>query len=381
MHQREQVVAERLVLLPDAGQAQLPAHPMGSILAVPIGKRLEHLGRRRNGRLRLRAEQGQQGLGQPREVPQRDAGLVAVRVAAAVIDRAEHRGGVVGVHERARAVVDALAGDRHVVGVHDAVDEPGEHPVSDERRLRVDDALQEREIRILGVGRMRVVARDRVVGEALDQRGVPARRVLERADADVAGRHARQHRAGQHRLPRDEIAGRHHGERPAGGDAERVHRLADHVLAEHRPDRRLAVAPPRERRAARALQVQVATASGYVEDLTQKEGAAVSEARGVAAELMAGVGLRHRRGALRQDLADESGHPVGRPQSVGLDTQLPCEVLVEHQQPRRRPPCRLPWLVQALEVARVGVVEREERPSGNTHAIQANAAGDALASS
>ena len=69
-------------------------------------------------------QERQQGLGEAGQVPLRDRGLVAVGVAAGVVDRAEHRVRAVGVHERARAVVDRLPGDRHVVGVHHPVDEP-----------------------------------------------------------------------------------------------------------------------------------------------------------------------------------------------------------------------------------------------------------------
>src|SRR3712207_8365876 len=47
-----------------------------------------------------------------RQVPLRDPRLVAVGVAPEAVDRAEHRGRVVGVQEGAGAVVDRLAGDR-----------------------------------------------------------------------------------------------------------------------------------------------------------------------------------------------------------------------------------------------------------------------------
>ena len=59
-----------------------------------------------------------------------DARLVAVGVAPAVVDGAEHRRRIVAIHERARAVVDRLARDRRVVGVHHAVDEADVHPAA-----------------------------------------------------------------------------------------------------------------------------------------------------------------------------------------------------------------------------------------------------------
>ena len=142
---------------------------------------------------------------EPGEVPLRDRGLVAVGVAAAVVDRAEHRRRIEGVHERARAVVDRLARDRHVVGVHHAVDEPDEHPPGHQRGLGVDDALVEaRGTGSSASAASRVVARDRVVGQPRAERRVAgARGVLERADPQVARRDPRQHRAGQHGLAHD----------------------------------------------------------------------------------------------------------------------------------------------------------------------------------
>ena len=150
----------------------------------------------------------------------------------------------------------------------------------DERRLRVDHALEEGEVRVLRLRRVRVVAADRVVREPAHELRPPGhRRVLERADADVARGDAREHGTGQHRLAHDGLPRRDDGERPGGGDPERVHRLTDHVLAQHRADDRLAVAAACERRPPRALQVQVATTTVRIEDLAEQQRAAVAEAR------------------------------------------------------------------------------------------------------
>ena len=201
--------------------------------------------------------------------------------------------------------------------------------------------FEEREVRVLRVDDVRVVAGDRVVGEAPHERRIVARGcVLERADAEMARRDPGEHRAGQHGVARDPLAGRDDGQRPGRGDAERMHRLADHVLAQHRADRGLAVTAAGERRATRALQVQVATAPVDVEHLTEQERPTVAEARRVPAELVAGVGLRHRRRAVRRGIADEQGHALGCSQRIGIDTQLGGQLLVERQQPRApaRPP-------------------------------------------
>jgi hypothetical protein len=94
--------------------------------------------------------------------------------------------------------------------------------------------------------------------------------------------------------------GRDDRERARRRDAERVHRLADQHLAQHRPDRRLAVAAARERRSPRALEGDVAALAGAVDHLAEQDGAAVAELRREAAELVAGVGLRDRLGAVRE---------------------------------------------------------------------------------
>ena len=80
-----------------------------------------------------------------------------------------------------------------------------------------------------------VVAGDRVVGQAPQQVEVAGRGgVFEAAHPQVAGGDAGQHRAGQRRLALHRPARRHHGQGSRGGDAQRVHRLADDVLAQHR---------------------------------------------------------------------------------------------------------------------------------------------------
>jgi MFS family permease len=79
-----------------------------------------------------------------------------------------------------------------------------------------------------------------------------------------------------------------------------VHRLADQHLAQHRADRGLAVAAARERRAARALEGDVAAPAVAVDHLAEQQRAAVAELRREAAELVAGVGLGDRLGALGQ---------------------------------------------------------------------------------
>ncbi len=157
----------------------------------------------------------------------------------------------------------------------------------------------------------RVVPADRVVGEPPQQRGVAGRPgVLEAADAQVAAGDPGQDGARQRRLAAHHPAGRDDGQRPRRRDAQRVHGLADHDLAQHRADRREAVAAPGERRAAGALEVQVAQGAARAGQLAEQQRPPVAEPGVEAAELVAGVGLRHRPGTRRDERAGEQLQPV-----------------------------------------------------------------------
>ena len=68
--------------------------------------------------------------------------------------------------------------------------------------------------------------------------------------------------------------------------------------------------------------MQVAPAARAVDDLAEQQRPAVAEAGLVEAELVAGVGLRHRRDPLGQPVADQQRHPRGRPQRGRVETQL-----------------------------------------------------------
>ena len=86
-------------------------------------------------------------------------------------------------------------------------------------------------------------------------------------------------------------------QRPRGRDAERVHRLADQHLAQHRPDRGLAVAAARERRPARALEGDVATPA--VRDRSPRRAAAPGRRRAAARSRRTGARRTPGRSARR----------------------------------------------------------------------------------
>ena len=147
---------------------------------------------------------------------------------------------------------------------------------------------------------MRIVARDGVVAERAQPVEIAARgEILERADADMARRHAGQDRTGERpRLAQDPLAGLDGGERAGGRDPERMHRLGDHVFAQHRAEPRPPVAHPAVGGRSRALELDVAPPARAVHHLAQQERAPVAQLRREAAELMAGIDLRQRRRAV-----------------------------------------------------------------------------------
>ncbi len=219
--------------------------------------------------------------------------------------------------------------------------EADQHPRGDQPGLGRDDGVEERDVRRVGVRRGRVVPVDGVVGQPAEHGEVARLRpegpgVLEAPDAQVAGGDPGQHGAGLRDLALDGATGGDDGQRAGRRDAEGVHGLAHDVLAQHRADRRQPVAPARERRAPRALEVQVARPAGAVGQLAQQQRPPVAEARGVAAELVAGVALRDGVGVVRQRGAGEQPQAGRGAQRLGVQAQVGRDVVGEHQQPRVR---------------------------------------------
>jgi hypothetical protein len=75
--------------------------------------------------------------------------------------------------------------------------------------------------------------------------------------------------------------------------------------------------------------MEVAAATPGVDHLAEQQRAAVPEARGVHAELMAGVGLRDRRNPLG-DLPHQQGDARRLSQRRRIDAQLDRQLLIEH---------------------------------------------------
>src|SRR5436190_15796135 len=131
-----------------------------------------------------------------------------------MVDGAEYRVRIVVIHECARSVVDGLSRDGHVVRVHDAMDEAHAHPIRNECSLALRDGFEHRQRGNVGAPCFWKVTCDDVVEQQTDRLAiVSGREVLESADTNVTGSHAREHGAWQKILAYHLLAGRNHRER------------------------------------------------------------------------------------------------------------------------------------------------------------------------
>ena len=128
--------------------------------------------------------------------------------------------------------------------------------------------------------------------------------MLKVTKSDEAWRKSGDDGSGFHRLTDHRLVGTDDGHCTGGGDAQGVHGLAEQHLAEHGADGGLAVAPARERRAARALEGDVAALALAVDDLPQQQRPPIAQLGREAAELVACVGLGERLRAVGHGVAD-----------------------------------------------------------------------------
>jgi hypothetical protein len=234
------------------------------------------------------------------------------------------------------------------------------HPLRHQRGLTFGHGAQETEVAICRAGQFRIVAGNGVIGELVQHLGGAMRRhVLEGADAQMTRGDPRQDRPGQGAFPIDRFAGRYDGQRARGGNPQRLHRLADQHLAQHRSHRRLAITPAGKRGPPGALEGDIATLALAVEHLTDQQCAAIAQLGIELTELMSRVGLRDGLCALGQGVAGKDGCQCARIQSVEIQVQFLGQAAIQEKQFggwRRR---RLAGFVEARQVADARVVERE----------------------
>ncbi len=119
------------------------------------------------------------------------------------------------------------------------------------------------------------------------------------------------------------------------GNAQREHRLADDIFAQHGAERGATVAAARERRRTRALELDVAAHAIPVDDLAEQDGPAVAELRHEMPELVPGIGHRDRLGADGNRLAGQDLGPFGGVQQLGVETEMHGQRPVQLDQPGR----------------------------------------------
>ena len=240
------------------------------------------------------------------------------------------------------------------------MDEADQQPARDQIGLAGDDAFEQRMIGALGLGDIRIVPGDDVVGELAHALGVAARgEELEGADADVARRHAGEHGTGQHGLALNALAGGHRGQRAGGRDAQGKHRLADDVFPQHGAERGAAVAPARERRWSRSLELDVAAHAVLVDHLAKQDGPAIAELGHEMAELVAGIGHRDRVGAVGEALSGEDFSPFRALQHIGIEAEMDGQGPVQLDQPGGGDGGRGHAGEKVRRQRRIGVLERE----------------------
>src|SRR5262245_37293091 len=206
------------------------------------------------------------------------------------------------------------------------------------------------------------MAIDDVIGEATYFGLLTAgREKLEGAHPDMARSNARQNRARQRGLAKDELAREDRGKCTGRRNAKCVHRFADQVFTQHRSKCRQAVAGARKGSASRAFELNVTTKAVAVDYLAQKQRPPVAELGHEAAELVAGVRLRQWRRSLGSLIARKDPRAFLGIESVGIQTHFLSQFTVEfyHRGLRHLP--GLPRYVKALEFTCIRVIENESR--------------------
>src|SRR5271157_168767 len=111
-----------------------------------------------------------------------------------------------------------------------------------------------------------------------------------------------------------------------------MHRFANEIFAQDRPQCGAAVSAPRERRSSRALQLDIAPLAVAVQDFAEEDCAAVAKLRNEIAELMPGIDHRDRLCARRCDVAGKHRRQSARIETLCINPQLRGERIVELDQ-------------------------------------------------
>ena len=164
-HARQEIFGQRDVLAFRPAEAQLAAEP-GVVCSLKAwAEGVDRALRFRQRRILVVGQQRQKRFGQTRQIPLRHARLVGIGIAALMVDGAEHRAGVIGIHKGAWPVIDGLARHRHIVGVHHTVNETRQQPLHDQIGLAGNHAVEEGAITIRRFHRIGIEPGDGMVGQ------------------------------------------------------------------------------------------------------------------------------------------------------------------------------------------------------------------------
>ena len=373
-HQFEQLIDQSQrhlgIKTDDVIETQLGRHSSQILRAKGLVEQANPL-RRSLNQLRIgtwiRSQQGKERLGIPGQIPLRDRGLGTEAIAPHRVYRREHCRRIVRLQESSRPVVDRLARERHVVGVHHAMDEAERHPLRNQPRLcRHHGRQQPQPIALHDLG---VVPTTHVISKRhLLHVTRPHPHQLGHADPQMRRGHSGQHRTGQRpRLAPDGLPGGHRRERPRRRHPEGVHRLAQDVFAQHRPDCSSTVTPAREGRPTRTLQRNVPTATFTVDDLAEQVGPPIPQEWTELPELVPGIRLRKGHAARGDRIPRQHGDTLRAPQPLRVQPQLERQCFIDEQQPRHGHGHRVDAYPEPVELEHKGVVEAPVHPAGARH--------------
>ena len=189
----------------------------------------------------------------------------------------------------------------------------------------------------------------------------PARRgqrKLEGADTDVARSHARQDRARQRSLAIDRLARDTAASALVVGIASACIASPINIFTQHRPEA-ARPSPLRENGVGpEPLSLNISAMSVAVDYLAQEQRPAVAKLRREAAELVAGVGLGQRHRALGVSLPAKIRAPCSESRASASSPNSSAKSRLSLTNAGRAT-CAASGHVEALELARIGIVEGE----------------------
>ena len=180
---------------------------------------------------------------------------------------------------------------------------------------------------------------DDVVGEKTKALQVsPGRKELKRSDPDMACGYSGENGPRKFGFPGHGFSGHDGGERSCGRDAQRGHRLAHNVFAQHWSQRCPAIAASGKRSGPRALELDIAPDAVPVDNLAKQDGTTVAELRHKMSKLVSGVSQGNRLRRIRDPLPRQHLESLGTDKPFRIEPKVDRELCVQADQPRAPAP-------------------------------------------